>query len=220
MTSPAPHVFALPTLYSFRRCPFAMRARLALWASAQPYSVREVELAHKPDQLLALSPKGTVPVLHLPGGAVVDESLDIMRWALKQNDPLNWLDGQDDDLIKACDTDFKFHLDRYKYANRYEDTDPLVQRTAAEAFVQTLEQRLTLQAYLCGTHQTLTDMAIAPFVRQFALADQDWFNATPYPHVQNWLNAFIVSPAFARVMEKFPPWRAGDADTLIQPRPI
>lgn len=212
MTNPTP---ALPILYSFRRCPFAMRARLALWASGTPYVLREVVLANKPAQMLALSAKGTVPVLHLPNGQVIDESLDVMAWALAEHDPLNWRDHQDDDFIRACDTEFKFHLDRYKYATRYDNSDPLGHRSLGEAFVRSLDQRLTAQPFLGGLHPRLTDTAIAPFVRQFALADWEWFFQTPYVHVQGWLNAFISSAAFVQVMEKHPPWREGDENTLI-----
>ncbi|OEJ64335.1 glutathione S-transferase [Magnetovibrio blakemorei] len=210
---------ALPVLYSFRRCPFAMRARLGLWASGMPYVLREVVLANKPQTMLTLSPKGTVPVLHLPSGEVIDESLDIMAWALTEHDPLGWRDHRDDDLIRACDTDFKFHLDRYKYATRYDNSDPLEHRSLGEAFVLGLDQRLTAQPFLGGLHPRLTDMAIAPFVRQFALPDWEWFFHTPYVHVQGWLNAFISSAAFAQVMDKRPPWRDGDEDTLVNPPP-
>lgn len=177
--------------------------------------LREVALANKPAQMLALSPKGTVPVLHLPNGQVIDESLNIMAWALAQNDPLGWLGHQDDDLIQSCDTDFKVHLDRYKYATRYDNVDPLAHRSLGEAFVHDLDQRLAAQPFLGGPSPSLTDMAIAPFVRQFALADWQWFFQTPYVHVQDWLNTFITSAAFVQVMEKHPPWREGDDDTLI-----
>ncbi len=209
----------LPVLYSFRRCPFAMRARLALWVSGTSYVLREVALQDKPAQMLALSSKGTVPVLHLVNGDVIDESLDVMAWALAQNDPLYWLGGQDQGLIKACDTDFKFHLDRYKYASRFEGIDSMAHRVAGEGFMQILEQRLTTQPFLDGRHQTFTDIAIAPFVRQFALADWEWFFATPYPHTQGWLKAFIVSTAFVQVMDKYPPWRPGNDDTIVRPPP-
>jgi len=208
----------LPILYSFRRCPYAMRARMALWASGQTYVLREVVLRDKPAPMLVLSPKGTVPVLHLPDGRVIDESLDVMAWALGQNDPLGWLSVEAKTttaLIEACDTDFKFHLDRYKYASRYSNGDALHHRTAGAAFLHTLEQRLSATPFLCGNRQTLADIAIAPFVRQFALADWDWFFTTPYPGVQTWLNAFIAAPPFTAVMDKFDPWQPGDADSVM-----
>lgn len=208
----------LPILYSFRRCPYAMRARMALFASGQAYELREVVLRDKPAHMLALSAKGTVPVLQLPDGRVIDESLDVMRWALGVNDPHNWLGPNVDEmntLIQACDTDFKTHLDRYKYASRYDDRDPLTHRAAGERFIQRLEARLGATAYLFGEHTALVDIAIAPFVRQFALADWDWFFATPYPHVQRWLNTFIATQPFTAVMDKFDPWQPGDDGVIM-----
>jgi len=206
----------LPILYSFRRCPFAMRARMALYSSDQTYLLREVLLRDKPDEMLALSAKGTVPVLQLADGAVIDESLDVMRWALNRNDPEGWLHPHDmDTLIETCDTDFKTHLDRYKYASRYDDSDPLSHRRAGERFIQHLDARLAASPYLFGERKALADIAIAPFVRQFALADWDWFFATPHVNVRRWLSAFIASTPFTAVMDKFEPWRPGDADTLI-----
>lgn len=215
---------ALPILYSFRRCPYAMRARMALFASATPYVLREVVLRDKPTDMLTLSPKGTVPVLQLPDGQVMDESLNVMRWALGHNDPFDWLKPQSGNaetvtaLIQTCDSEFKAHLDRYKYASRYEDSDPLAHRRAGESFLQQLETRLGLHPHLFGDHTTLADIAIAPFIRQFALADWDWFFATPYPNVQRWLNAFIANPPFTAVMGKFDPWKPGDANIIIYPQ--
>jgi len=208
----------LPILYSFRRCPYAMRARMALYGSGQIYVLREVLLRDKPAHMLELSSKGTVPVLLLPDGRVIDESLDVMHWALAQNDPLGWLQPNTEDmnaLIVLCDTDFKPHLDRYKYASRYEDSDPLAHRKLAERFVQQLEDRLSASPYLFSERACLADIAITPFVRQFALADWDWFFAEPYPHVQRWLSAFIASAPFTAVMDKYDPWSPCDADTLI-----
>ncbi|HEY9078667.1 glutathione S-transferase [Magnetovibrio sp.] len=211
---------SLPILYSFRRCPYAMRARMALFASGQAYVLREVVLRDKPPQMLALSAKGTVPVLVLSDGRVIDESLDVMRWALARNDPHGWLDAPADQtnaLIARCDTDFKTHLDRYKYASRYDGGDPLAHRTAGIQFIQQLEDRLSATAYLFGARRSLADIAIAPFVRQFALADWDWFFAAPYPHVHRWLNNFIASDLFVGVMAKFDPWRPGDTEIIITP---
>ena len=209
----------MPILYSFRRCPYAMRAHMALWASGQAYALREVVLKDKPAHMLELSPKGTVPVLLLPSGDVIDESLSVMAWALGQNDPLGWLDttAEAGALVQACDADFKSHLDRYKYASRYEDSDPLAHRQAGEQFVGRLDAILARSAHLSGECQTLADIAIAPFVRQFALADWDWFFDTPYVSVQRWLSAFIDTPPFTAVMDKFPPWRPGDDETIIRP---
>jgi len=208
----------LPILYSFRRCPFAMRARMALFVSRQTYELREVVLRDKPPHMLALSAKGTVPVLLLPNGRVIDESLDVMRWALGEKDPHNWLGpdaGEMTALIQECDTDFKAHLDRYKYASRYNDSDPPTHRAAGAGFIQRLDARLGATAYLFGEHKALADIAIAPFVRQFALADWDWFFAESYPHVQRWLDDFITTEPFTAVMDKYDPWRAGDEAVLM-----
>jgi glutathione S-transferase len=181
---------ALPVLYSFRRCPYAMRARLALAVSGVQYELREVSLKNKPPELLAASPKATVPVLVLPSGQVIDESLDIMRWALEQNDPDGWLNlGPLDDmltLIAANDGRFKHALDRYKYPNRYPlesggdvQAFALAQRFKAGSWLQTLEPRLS-QGWLFGYKASIADMATLPFVRQFAHTDADWFAAQPW----------------------------------------
>ena len=203
-----------PLLYSFRRCPYAMRARLALLASGTVCTLREVKLSAKPEALLETSPKGTVPVLVLPDGQVIDESLDIMRWALTQADPDHWLDGVDDALIAANDGPFKHHLDRYKYPHRY-DVDPLDHRAAGVAHLEMLEARLSASPFLCGAYWTMTDAALAPFVRQFAETDRAWFDALPLPAVQRWLAAFLASPMFAAIMVRWPVWQAGDAEVLF-----
>ena len=173
-SSPPP---SLPILYSFRRCPYAMRARLALAASGLACELREVVLRDKPTDLLEASPKGTVPVLVLPNGDVIDQSLDIMRWALRQHDPEQWLRPERDTpsameaLIAQCDDEFKADLDRYKYPDRYPGADPLAHRQAGAAFLASLETRLSATACLFGSQASLADMAIAPFVRQFAHTD-------------------------------------------------
>lgn len=210
---------ANPVLYSFRRCPYAMRARLALLVSGTVCTLREVKLSTKPQELLDASPKGTVPVLVLPdgpvvGGRVIDESLDIMRWALTQADPDHWLDGVDDALIAANDGPFKHHLDRYKYPYRY-DVDPLDHRAAGVAHLEMMEARLSASPFLCGARWTMTDAALAPFVRQFAETDRAWFDALPLPAVQRWLAAFLASPMFAAIMVRWPVWQAGDAEVLF-----
>ena len=203
-----------PVLYSFRRCPYAMRARLALLASGTVCTLREVKLSAKPQDLLDASPKGTVPVLVLPDGKVIDESLDIMRWALTQADPDHWLDGEDAALIAANDGPFKHHLDRYKYPHRY-DVDPLAHRAAGVAHLELLEARLSASPHLCGPHWTMTDAALAPFVRQFAETNRAWFDALPLPAVQRWLAAFLASPMFAAIMVRWPVWQVGDAEVVF-----
>ncbi|AMK16494.1 MULTISPECIES: glutathione S-transferase [Sphingobium] len=201
-------------LYSFRRCPYAMRARMALIVSGQQVELREILLRDKPDSMLAMSPKGTVPVLALSGGEVIDESLDIMRWALRLHDPEGWLEGDDAALIAANDGSFKQHLDRYKYAARY-GSDPLEHRAAGMAWLGELEVQLESRAFLCGIGRTLADMAIFPFVRQFAAADQAWFDAQPVPRVQAWLRGLIGSALFDRAMTRRAAWRSGDAAVFL-----
>lgn len=209
---------ALPVLYSFRRCPYAMRARLALAVSKQPHELREVMLRNKPEAMLAASPKGTVPVLVLADGEVIAESLDIMRWALDRSDPAQWLSPQGsveemDALIAACDSDFKQQLDRYKYPNRYADEShgdaagfALNHRSEAARWLAQLDARLG-DGWLCGGKACLADMAILPFIRQFAHTDAGWFAAQPWPRLQAWLADFEASALYIGVMEKHAPWQ-------------
>jgi len=205
----------LPILYSFRRCPYAMRARLALAASGLVVELREVDLKDKPAAMLQASPKGTVPVLVDHSGRVLEESLDIMLWALQQHDPAHWLVPETDSLemmlalIAQCDGDFKQHLDRYKYPGRYADVDVLAQRTAGAEFLAQLDARLHQHPYLFGQQPALADMAIAPFVRQFAQTDLDWFNQQPWPALRVWLASIIDAPSFANIMTKYANWAPG-----------
>ncbi|TZG28958.1 glutathione S-transferase [Sphingomonas montanisoli] len=197
---------AEPVLYSFRRCPYAMRARLALLVGETAFELREVKLSAKPAAMIAASPKGTVPVLVLPDGPVIDESIDIMRWALGRHDPEHWLDGDDTALIEANDGPFKHHLDRYKYPERH-DSDPVAHRAAALGLLAALDDRLSRQPYLCGATRSLTDAALMPFVRQFAATDRAWFDGQPVPGVQRWLEAQLASPLFDRAMARHEVWR-------------
>jgi glutathione S-transferase len=208
-----------PTLYSFRRCPYAMRARLALQSAGQAVEHREIALKNKPAEMLRASPKGTVPVLVLADGTVLEESLDIMRWALGRGDPQGWLGGDDAfrqdawDLIARNDGEFKFHLDRYKYPHRYGLADGLAHRELAREFLGALQDRLTLHGFLGGASFGLADAAIAPFVRQFAHTDPTWFAAQAWSNLAQWLRDFEASAAFALVMEKHPLW-AGDVASV------
>lgn len=195
----------LPILYSFRRCPYAMRARMALIASGLSYAHREILLRDKPASMLAVSPKGTVPVLILAGGRVIDESLDIMRWALNQSDPEGWLAGADLALIADYDGAFKYHLDRYKYAIRYGD-DPLVHRAAAAAMLLDLDAQLAVHDFLGGAMRGFADIAIFPFVRQFAGVDPVWFQLQTMPNVQRWLARIAASELFERAMVRRALW--------------
>ena len=195
-------------LYSFRRCPYAMRARMALHVSGAQYEHREVVLRDKPAEMLEASPKGTVPVLVTQDAGVLEESLDIMRWALAEADPEGWLERQDDALLEANDGPFKHHLDRYKYSTRYEDVDPEEHGAAAVEHLRVLDSRLSDQPYLCGETRGFADIAIFPFVRQFANADRDWFDAQDLPHVRRWLDGLVNSDLFAAIMAKHEAWRS------------
>lgn len=204
----------LPVLYSFRRCPYAMRARLALAVSGQAVDLHEVVLRNKPAALLAASPKGTVPVLVLPDGTVIDESLEIMQWALGRHDPAHWLQPPGGtlhdmlELIATNDGAFKAHLDRYKYPHRY----PLesagdapgfagIHRAGGARWLSALERQLQ-GGWLWGARASLADMAILPFVRQFAHTDDAWFAAQPWPRLQDWLARFEGSALFDRIMTR------------------
>src|SRR5690554_2862301 len=210
---------ALPVLYSFRRCPYAIRARMALYASGLPFKTIEVSLKNKPARLVELSPKATVPVLVLPGGEVIDESLDIMRWALGQSDPAHWLRqsqelsgrvGQQASvdpfvLLKRNDTDFKHWLDRYKYPVRYPDERIDVahaREMAMQTLIWPLARVLEGARWLGGDAPCLEDVAIFPFVRQFSGVDPTWFHESVPQSVQSWLQDWLDSKLFERVMRK------------------
>ena len=195
-------------LYSFRRCPYAMRARFALAVSGTHVEMREVKLSAKPEAMLAVSPKGTVPVLILPDGRVVDESIDIMRTTLARNDPENWLDRDDPDLIARNDGSFKHDLDRYKYPERH-GSDALSHRSGALTFLNELECRLGKAPYLCGATWGLADAAILPFIRQFAGVDQGWFDTLTLPLLKAWLDTGLASQMFATIMVRLAPWAPG-----------
>ena len=207
---------ALPILYSFRRCPYAIRARMALWVAGVTVELREVKLAAKPPQLAQASPKATVPVLVLADGTVIDESLSIMRWALAQHDPEGWLAGDDAALIAVNDGPFKHHLDRAKYPGRYGD-DAIDHRAAALALLAPLEERLAHAPQLCGPSRSLTDIALFPFIRQFAAIDPAWFERQPLPRLQAWLEGHATSDLFAAVMPKFAAWAEGDPPVRFGP---
>jgi glutathione S-transferase len=198
-------------LWSFRRCPYAIRARLALASAGQRVELREVVLREKPKAFLETSPSATVPCLDGPDG-VIDESLDIMLWALRCNDPEGWLDmpAAGYDLIAECDGPFKAALDRYKYASRHADVDTSEERRKAGQFLHKLDHRLKGRDWLFSDSATLGDMAVLPFIRQFAHVDLDWFTAQPWPDAARWLDAFKNSDQFAAVMGKHVQWRPDD----------
>ena len=217
----------LPVLYSFRRCPYAMRARLAIANAEQRCELREVVLRNKPAEMIAASPKGTVPVWVDADGTVRDESLEIMLWALGQNDPDRWLRPEcgtlDEmlELIGQIDGPFKYHLDRYKYPPRYlhendgAGVDPVQHRDAAFDLLQQFEERLGSGRFLFGNRPSLADMATAPFIRQYANTDRAWFDAQDAPRLQAWLGAFLESERFQAVMEKYAPWESGRPGVLF-----
>ncbi len=201
----------LPILYSYRRCPYAMRARLAIYVANIAVEIRQISLRNKPAHLLQVSPKGTVPVLVLQTGVVIEQSLDIMFWALQQDDPCDWLDadfGKMQVLITENDTHFKQVLDRYKYPERYPQLTQTHYRQQGEIFLQQLEVLLNQHIYLLKDSISLADMAIFPFVRQFAAVDSAWFESSNYPKLQNWLNNLLGSALFERVMKKQPTYIA------------
>lgn len=196
---------ALALLYSYRRCPYAMRARMALSYAGIAFQLHNISLKDKPAGLLAVSPKGTVPVLVLPDGRVLEQSLDIMHWALQQHDPSRWLDIDRDNsqaLISENDGAFKQALDKYKYASRFPEQSAASYRSQAEVFLCKLEQALQERPFLSGAHLSLTDVAIFPFIRQFAAVDANWFAQAAYPKLQAWLQARLESSLFLGVMSK------------------
>lgn len=192
----------LPTLYSYRRCPYAMRARMALKYAGIAVEAVEISLKDKPTKMLQASPKGTVPVLITEDGTVIEESLQIMHWALALNDPDNWLASDAKDLISENDGAFKQALDRYKYAIRFPEKPAATHRADGEVFLFKLENILHHQCFLSGKNIGLTDIAIFPFIRQFAGVDAAWFETAPYPKLCAWLKARVESNLFLSVMQK------------------
>ena len=201
---------ARPILYSFRRCPYAMRARMPIVRTNFEVELREVILRDRPEHMMEISPKGTVPVLLLEDGTVIEESLEIMQhvldWTLSEEEQ-HWISRNDDE--------FKFHLDRYKYPNRYEDVDEIEQRTLASAYLMDLNQRLATEPSI---NEALSD-ALFPFVRQFANHDRDWFDVQPWTNVLAWLTENLESQAFKACMKKHKQWVHGQA-TIVFPTPV
>lgn len=210
-----------PILYSFRRCPYAMRARLAILSSGQSVELREILLREKAPEFLQTSPTGTVPCLSDQAVGVIDESLDIMLWALERNDPEAWLIPQEGSLedmlalIATLDGDFKRHLDRYKYDTRYPDASSEGERQAASDILMKLEEKLAKSDWLLGSRAALADYAFLPFLRQFANVDRDWFEAQAWPKLLHRLKTFEASERFATIMPKFAVWKAGDEPILF-----
>ncbi|MBL1275354.1 MAG: glutathione S-transferase [Ectothiorhodospiraceae bacterium] len=202
----------LPILYSFRRCPYAMRARMAVKYSGVAVDMREVLLSNKPASMLTYSPKGTVPVLVLPDNTVIDESRDIIDWALSVNDPMDWLPAENmralgRQLIDENDSRFKEALDKYKYHVRFPEHSAEDYRAQGEVFLSTLNGRLSEARYLLGDKLSVVDIAVFPFIRQFAHVDKTWFEQAPYFRLQDWLEGLLQSDLFSSIMHKQAPWK-------------
>lgn len=205
----------LPILYSFRRCPYAMRARIAMILNQKSCYLREVELKNKPQHMCDISPKATVPVLSLADGHVIEESLDIIYWAFGTT-----ADQQPrliQKLITECDQTFKYHLDRYKYPNRYPGVDPGYHQYQGELFLASLEKHLSNAPYLSGDQRSIADIAIFPFVRQFANTDIDWFEDLAFGRMQEWLERHLQWDIFQQAMVKLPPWQESDGPGVLFP---
>ena len=205
----------LPILYSFRRCPYAMRARMAIHASGQKCELREVLLRDKPPSMLEYSPKGTVPVLILQDGYVIDESLDVIDWALNLNDPDDWQRSKDTkktkELIKINDGEFKYHLDRYKYSKRYDNEDPEFHRKKCLKFIESVNNELNNSKYIFDDNISYADIVVLPFIRQFRIADIEWFDSLPYDNLKKWLSSFLDSSLLNSIMKKYDLWQEGDS---------
>ncbi|HIM07440.1 MAG TPA: glutathione S-transferase [Gammaproteobacteria bacterium] len=202
----------LPVLYSFRRCPYAMRARMALYQAKIKCELREVVLKDKPASMLLLSDKGTVPVLLTPEEQIIEQSCEVMFWALNKNDPDDWLqedESQSQYLIDYNDNEFKHFLDRYKYHVGYPENSQEYYRENAESFLVVLEKNLSEHngVALLGDNMSFVDAAIFPFVRQFALVDIDWFLASPYPSLKKWYEYIEQSDLFQACMKKYDQWQ-------------
>lgn len=213
---------SLPILYSFRRCPYAIRARMAIYASGTSVALREVVLRDKPLEMLACSPKGTVPVLQLANGTVYEESADIVDWALGHADPERWLLSPDTEeegvaqyLVQQNDGDFKQALDRYKYYQRHPEHDQHYYRQQVAVYLQQLEELIEANGYLVRDTPCIADIMLFPFIRQCAFVDKTWFDGAPYPHLQQWLAYFLQHDLFLGVMQKYAPWETGQSITVF-----
>jgi len=208
----------LPVLYSLRNCPFAMRARIAIYKSQQAVALRELVLSNKPPEFIAASPKATVPTLVLPNNKVIDESIDVMLWALHNSDPKQLLRNTNEAenktqadmlaLIKVFDTEFKPSLEAYKCAKRYHEANLVECRQACEVYIQRLEDALIAHKFVFDNQESMADIAIMPFIRQFAKVERKWYLQSPYPKLKSWLVDYLQSAMFTKVMAKYPLWSA------------
>ncbi|MEH6735653.1 MAG: glutathione S-transferase [Shewanella sp.] len=203
----------LPVLYSLRNCPYAMRARLAIYASKQQVNLRDLVLSNKPAEMLTVSPKGTVPVLVTTDNQVIDESLSIMLWAFSQTDPDDYVKKATPNaltemlaVIAIFDNEFKGHLEKYRCSKRYHEPSLIEDRQQCERYLADLESRLCQHSYLMSDQPSLTDLALMPFIRQFARVERQWYLRSPYPKLRQWLNHYLQSRMFSKVMVQNPMW--------------
>ena len=192
---------------------------MAIYISGQKCELREVLLRDKPPSMLEYSPKGTVPVLILQDGNVIDESLDVIDWALNLNDPDDWQRSKDTkktiDLIKINDGEFKYHLDRYKYSKRYDNEDPEFHRKKCLKFIESLNNELNNSKYIFDNNISYVDIVLLPFIRQFRIADMEWFDSLPYDNIKVWLSKFLDSFLLNIIMKKYDLWKEGDLASVF-----
>ncbi|MGO2498533.1 MAG: glutathione S-transferase [Vibrio litoralis] len=212
-----------PVLYSLRNCPFAMRARMAIYRSQVPVLLRDIVLSDKPPEMLEVSPKGTVPVVVTSCGTVIEESAEVMLWALSENDPEDLLLSTNPDmldsmhgLIHQFDTEFKPCLEAYRAAKRYHEPNLVECRQACEKYLCELEVRLTQHSFLMADQESLADLALLPFIRQFARVERQWYLQSPYPKLRQWLNQYLQSKMFSKVMTKHELWLVNRRDILME----
>ena len=196
-----------------------MRARMAIHISGQKCEIREVLLRNKPPSMLEYSPKGTVPVLVLQDGNVIDESLDVIDWALNLNDPDDWQRSKNTEktkeLIKINDGEFKYHLDRYKYSKRYDNEDPEFHKKKCLKFIESINNELNNSKYIFDDNISYADIVVLPFIRQFRIADMEWFDSLPYDNLKNWLSNFLDSSLLNSSMKKYDLWKEGDKSIVF-----
>lgn len=201
-----------------------MRARIAIFKSRKAVELRDVKLDNKPEAMLIASPKGTVPILVVSATEIIDESLDVMLWSLGQSDPDNLLGNQSDgsselpsllSFVNKYDQEFKGCIERYKCAKRYHEPNLVECREACERYIQDLERRLSQHKYVMGTHESLADIAIFPFIRQFAKVERQWYVQAPYPNLKKWLNKYLQSAMFNKVMAQYPIWEEGNEPVIF-----
>lgn len=220
----------LPILYSLRNCPFAMRARIAIYKSQRPVVLREVNLKNKPSEMIQASNKATVPIIVLPNTRIIDESLEVILWALEENDPDNLLhiNARDNiessksvqylealNLVQLFDNEFKPCLEAYKCAKRYHEPNLTECRQACEHYIEQLEHRLQVQHYFISDSESFADIAILPFIRQFARVERQWYLQSNYPKLKHWLSTYLQSPMFTKVMAKHPVWSSKSETTIF-----